>query len=166
MAQVFNCPLKFAKHASCTTNVPNWRTKIWVHNFNGDKIKLADTCLVKFYKGDEYVRPRNKVSHRDEFLQCSVCKKVRRFELMSREACRYFHNAAARENRTCKDMIPGLWTCEDLEERRSRLHSGCRKKLNCKGCRHCVCLGCSMCKFEDCGCQMCIDFYANAPLDN
>ncbi|KAK1407076.1 hypothetical protein QVD17_38687 [Tagetes erecta] len=154
----FTCPSKFSKHASSSTN---WRTTLSV-----DEIKLGDTPFVKYYKGDEYVRPCHLVSHRNEFLQCSACKKVRRFELRSRDACRLYHDAAARETRTCKDMIPGKWKCEDLEERSSRRHNGCRKNIGCKGCKHCICLGCNMCRFEDCGCQMCNDFYANAPLYN
>ncbi|KAI3686265.1 hypothetical protein L1987_79939 [Smallanthus sonchifolius] len=161
--RVFNCPAKFAKHALSGTSMPNWRKKVWVLNSMGEKIKLGETCLVRFYKGDEYVRPRNLVSHRDEFLSCSVCNKVRHFELRSKDECRLYHDAAARETRTCSDMIPGRWTCEDLEARRSRSHSGCRKNSKCKGCKHCVCFGCEMCRFEDCGCQMCTDFYANAP---
>ncbi|KAD4385983.1 hypothetical protein E3N88_26152 [Mikania micrantha] len=66
-------------------NVPNWKTKVWVLNSNGAKIKLGETCLLRCYKGDEYVRPHNQVSHRDEFLVCTSCNKVRRFELKSRE---------------------------------------------------------------------------------
>ncbi|KAL8243471.1 hypothetical protein R6Q59_009729 [Mikania micrantha] len=107
MAQVFSCPAKFAKHASCSANVPNWKTKVWVLNSNGAKIKLGETCLLRCYKGDEYVRPHNQVSHRDEFLVCTSCNKVRRFELKSREGCRIYHDAAAMENRTCNNMIPG-----------------------------------------------------------
>ncbi|KAF5806791.1 putative developmental regulator, ULTRAPETALA [Helianthus annuus] len=136
---------------------------VWVQKCNGEKIKLGETCLLRHYKGDEYVRPHNQVSHRDEFLRCSACNKIRRFELRSKDACRFYHDAASRETRTCHDMIPGRWTCEDLEERSSRRHSGCPKKTNCKGCTHCVCFGCQMCRFEDCGCQECIDFYANVP---
>ncbi|KAJ0571003.1 putative developmental regulator, ULTRAPETALA [Helianthus annuus] len=60
-------------------------------------------------------------------------------------------------------MIPGRWTCEDLEERSSRRHSGFPKKTNCKGCTSCVCFGCRMCRFEDCGCQECIAYSADAP---
>ncbi|KAF5806784.1 putative developmental regulator, ULTRAPETALA [Helianthus annuus] len=46
-------------------------------------------------------------------------------------------------------MIPDRWSCEDLEERSSRPRSGCRKNRKCEGCRHCVCFGCEMCRFED-----------------
>ncbi|KAK1407074.1 hypothetical protein QVD17_38685 [Tagetes erecta] len=94
---VFTCPAKFSKHASSSTN--DWRTTLSV-----DKIKLGDTPFVKYYKGDEYVRPCHLVSHRNEFLQCSACKKVRRFELRSRDACRLYHDAAARETRTCGNV--------------------------------------------------------------
>ncbi|MFS7901300.1 putative transcription factor ULT family [Helianthus anomalus] len=105
--RVFNSPARFAKHASSSTNVPNWRSKVWVQKCNGDKIKLGETCLLRHYKGDEYVRPHNQVSHRDELLRCSACNKLRRFELRSRDACRFYHDAASRETRTCHDMIPG-----------------------------------------------------------
>ncbi|KAJ0578665.1 putative developmental regulator, ULTRAPETALA [Helianthus annuus] len=49
-----------------------------------------------------------------------------------------------KENRTCNDMIPDRWSCEDLEERSSRPRSGCRKNRKCEGCRHCVCFVCEM----------------------
>lgn len=103
----FNIPLDFAKHGSRTTNVPNWRTKIWILNCNGEKFKIENTCLLKYYSGDQYQRPHQEVSHRDVFLSCSACKKVRRFELRSRDACRFYHDAELNENRSCSDMIPG-----------------------------------------------------------
>ncbi|KAI7733160.1 hypothetical protein M8C21_000003, partial [Ambrosia artemisiifolia] len=40
---------------------------------------------------------------------------------------------APRENRTCNDMIPGRWTCEDLEEKGLRQHTGCLKFTKSKG---------------------------------
>ncbi|KAF5806802.1 putative developmental regulator, ULTRAPETALA [Helianthus annuus] len=61
---------------------------------------------------------------------------------------------------TIKEM--NTWSCEDLEERSSRPRSGCRKNSKCEGCMHCVCFGCKMCRFEDCRCQVCVDFYSNA----
>ncbi|KAM0018602.1 putative developmental regulator, ULTRAPETALA [Helianthus debilis subsp. tardiflorus] len=81
-------------------NVPKWRTTVLVFNCNSEKIKLGETCFLRYYKGDEYVRPHSQVSHRDEFLSCTACYKVRRFELRTRDACRTDHDAAAR------DMIP------------------------------------------------------------
>ncbi|KAJ0578650.1 putative developmental regulator, ULTRAPETALA [Helianthus annuus] len=72
-------------------------TKVLVLNCNSEKIKLGETCFLRNYKGDEYVRPHSHVSHRDEFLSCTACHKVRRFELRTRDA---YHDAAAR------DMIP------------------------------------------------------------
>lgn len=104
---MFNSPIEFAKHGSRLSNVSNWKTKIWIANCDGQKIKIAKTCLLKYYKGDVYKRPHNEDVHRDQFLNCSVCKKVRRFELRSRETSRFYHDAVARENRTCSDMIPG-----------------------------------------------------------
>ncbi|XP_076902998.1 protein ULTRAPETALA 2-like [Bidens hawaiensis] len=106
-ATLFNSPEKFAKHASNSNSMPNWRTKIWVQNFDGERIKLGKTCLLRYYKGDEYVRPDSQFSHRDEFLHCSVCNKVRRFTLRTSDAFEYYHRAVTMENRTCKDMILG-----------------------------------------------------------
>ncbi|KAJ0792934.1 putative developmental regulator, ULTRAPETALA [Helianthus annuus] len=81
-------------------NVPKWRTKVLVFNCNSEKIKLGETCLLRYYKGDEYVRPHSQVSHRDEFLSCTACYKACRFELRTMDACRTNHDATAR------DMIP------------------------------------------------------------
>ncbi|KAF5806785.1 putative developmental regulator, ULTRAPETALA [Helianthus annuus] len=97
---VFNYLAKFAKHASDSRNVPKWRTKVLVFNCNSEKIKLGETCFLRYYKGDEYVRPHSEVSHRDEFLSCTACYKVRRFELRTWDACRIYHDGAAR------DVIP------------------------------------------------------------
>ncbi|MFS7940584.1 hypothetical protein Hanom_Chr05g00466161 [Helianthus anomalus] len=54
---------------------------------------------------------------------------MRRFDLWPKYACRFYHDAAARENRNCHDMIPGS----------SRRHSGCPKKTSSKGYTSCVC---------------------------
>ncbi|KAJ0790353.1 putative developmental regulator, ULTRAPETALA [Helianthus annuus] len=81
-------------------NVPKWRSKVLVFSCNSEKIKLGETCFLRYYKGDEYVRPQSQVSHRDEFLSCTACYKVRCLELRTRDACRTYHDAAAR------DMIP------------------------------------------------------------
>ncbi|KAJ0612126.1 putative developmental regulator, ULTRAPETALA [Helianthus annuus] len=126
-----------------------WRTKVLVFNCNNEKIKLGETCFLRYYKGDEYVRPHSQVSHRDEFLSCTACYKECRFELRTMDACRTYHDAAAR------DMIPS-------NERSLRTHGGCRRNSKCKGYEHCVCFGCQMCRFEDCGCQVCADFYASS----
>ncbi|XP_024975585.1 protein ULTRAPETALA 2-like [Cynara cardunculus var. scolymus] len=105
--QVFTSPVEFAKHGSRASSVSNWRSKVWVRNCNGKKTKLSKTCLLRYYRGDEYRRPYNEVGHRDQFLNCSACNKLRRFELRTKEACRLYHDAVARPNRTCYDMIPG-----------------------------------------------------------
>ncbi|KAJ0570988.1 putative developmental regulator, ULTRAPETALA [Helianthus annuus] len=103
---MFNCLTKFAKHALGVRNLPIWRTKVWVLNCNGEKIKLGERYFLRYYKGDEYVRPHNQVSQRDEFLSCVACHKVCRFELRTRDACRTYHDVATRENRTCSNTIP------------------------------------------------------------
>ncbi|MFS7940573.1 putative developmental regulator, ULTRAPETALA [Helianthus anomalus] len=46
-----------------------------------------------------------------------------------------------------------MWTCENIEERSLRRHSGCRRNSKYTGCKDCVCFGCQMCRFEDCGCM-------------
>ncbi|KAI3686264.1 hypothetical protein L1987_79938 [Smallanthus sonchifolius] len=89
------CKQEFAKHASSSTKVENRMTKVLVLNCDGKKIKLSETCLFRYYKGDEH----KQVSHRDDFLSCSACNKVCHFELRSRDACRFYHDAAARENK-------------------------------------------------------------------
>ncbi|KAJ0792933.1 putative developmental regulator, ULTRAPETALA [Helianthus annuus] len=105
---MFNCHANFAKHASGVKNLPMWRTKVWVLNCNGEKIKLGERCFLRYYKGDEYVRPHNQVSQRDELLSCVTCYKVCRFNLRTRDACRIYHDVATRENRTCSSTIlPG-----------------------------------------------------------
>ncbi|KAJ0612127.1 putative developmental regulator, ULTRAPETALA [Helianthus annuus] len=100
------CYCNFAKHALGVRNLPIWRTRVWVLNCNGEKIKLGERCFLRYYKGDEYVRRHNQVSQRDEFLSCVACDKVCRFELRTRDACRTYHDVATRENRTCCNTIP------------------------------------------------------------
>ncbi|GJR68927.1 ultrapetala 2-like protein [Tanacetum coccineum] len=103
---VVSSPVDFAKHASGTTSIQNWRTKIWVETLDNERIKISDTCLLKCYKGDSYERPCYKTTHGDEFLQCmaKACNKLRRFKLKSQEECRFYHDLAANKNRTCSDM--------------------------------------------------------------
>ncbi|PWA76556.1 hypothetical protein CTI12_AA233780 [Artemisia annua] len=153
-------PVDFAKHASGTTNIQNWRTKIWVDTRDNGRIKISDTCLLKYYKGDSYERPCNKTTHGDEFLQCKACKKLCRFKLKSKEECRIFHDLAANKDRTCSDMG---WTCQDFAVRTSAAkQKGCQEDFICEGCVRCICLGCKMCRFKDCNCKTCVQFYANA----
>ncbi|KAJ0748340.1 putative developmental regulator, ULTRAPETALA [Helianthus annuus] len=122
----------------------------FVFNCNSEKIKLGETSFLRNYKEDEYVRPHSHVLHRDEFLSCTACPKVRRFELRTRDACRTYHDAASR------DMIPSN-EVDMLKHRGEELgtHGGCRRNSKCKGYELCVCFGCQMCRFEDCGCQVC-----------
>ncbi|KAJ0585359.1 putative developmental regulator, ULTRAPETALA [Helianthus annuus] len=68
----------------------------WVLDCNGEKIKLGETCLLRYYIGDEYMRPHNQVSHCGEFLCCSACHKMRHSDLWPKYACRFYHDAAAR----------------------------------------------------------------------
>ncbi|KAF5806793.1 putative developmental regulator, ULTRAPETALA [Helianthus annuus] len=102
------CNDAFNRNASVVKNLPMWRTKVWVLNCIGEKIKLGERCFLRYYKGDEYVRPHNQVSQRDELLSCVTCYKVCRFELRTRDACSTYHDVATRENRTSSNTIlPG-----------------------------------------------------------
>ncbi|KVH99090.1 hypothetical protein Ccrd_022703, partial [Cynara cardunculus var. scolymus] len=85
VCHLFDSPVEFVKHGSRTSNVPNWRKKVWILNQNGQKIKMIDTSFLKYYYGDNFRRPHNESGHRDQFLRCTACNKVRRFELRSRE---------------------------------------------------------------------------------
>ncbi|PWA51766.1 hypothetical protein CTI12_AA456560 [Artemisia annua] len=114
--RALNSPVDFAKHASGTTNIQNWRTKIWVDTRDNERIKISDTCLLKYYKEDSYERPCNKTTHCDEFLQCKACKKLRRFKLECKEECRIYHDLVANKDRTCSDMGCNKHTlCETLQ---------------------------------------------------
>ncbi|KAL9670899.1 hypothetical protein QQ045_008460 [Rhodiola kirilowii] len=62
---------------------------------------------------------------------------------------------------TCSD---GRRDCNSPEERESKkIAKGCpRQKLGlCKGCSKCGCFGCDLCRFEDCRCRECMDFWTN-----
>ncbi|KAK4395952.1 protein ULTRAPETALA 2 [Sesamum angolense] len=53
-------------------------------------------------------------------------------------------------------------TCDNPEERETRkVCRGCPRAQRCEGCEQCVCLGCDMCRFEDCHCQACVEYILN-----
>ncbi|KVH99079.1 hypothetical protein Ccrd_022676, partial [Cynara cardunculus var. scolymus] len=58
-------------------------------------VRIIDTSFLKYYTGDNFRRPHNESGHRDQFLRCTACDKVRRFELRLREIFRCYHDAAA-----------------------------------------------------------------------
>lgn len=63
----------------------------------------------------------------------------------------------------CVIFFPARVTCDDEEERASRkVLRGCSRSPSCTGCMKCVCFGCETCRFVDCDCQTCVDFYRNS----
>ncbi|WCJ30659.1 Developmental regulator ULTRAPETALA [Euphorbia peplus] len=160
-------PAAFEKHAGRET-ARKWKNNIWVI-VNGEKVPLSKTVLLKFYNQSSKTangsqRSQNgRLSHRDEFICCSKCKKERRFRLRTKEECRIHHDALADPNWKCADLPFDKVTCDHDEERASRrVYRGCPRSPTCKGCTSCVCFGCAICRFTDCSCQTCIDFTSNA----
>lgn len=99
-------PEDFIKH--CEKQDPeNWPTKIWV-NIDGEKVRLRNTQLLKYYRqaskdNDSKKRPRQK-AHRDEYIECFICKLERRFHLRTIEECRIYHDAVAKRKWICSYM--------------------------------------------------------------
>ncbi|PAN28152.1 hypothetical protein GQ55_5G135400 [Panicum hallii var. hallii] len=160
-------PAAFEKHSGKET-AGKWRNTIWVM-VQGEKVPLSKTALLKYYylahkSGNGSHKGRNgRPSHRDEFIRCTRCGKDRRFRLRSKEECRVYHDALAKINWTCADLTTDRVTCDDDEERASRkVLRGCSRATSCAGCMKCVCFGCETCRFKDCGCQTCVDFYRNS----
>ncbi|PIA55028.1 hypothetical protein AQUCO_00800040v1 [Aquilegia coerulea] len=157
-------PAAFEKHSERETS-RKWKNNIWIIA-RGDKVPLSKTVLLKYYNqalknttGSHKGRP----CHRDEFIHCSMCNKVRRFHLRTKEECRIHHDALADTDWKCTDLPYDKITCDDDEERASRkVYRGCSRAPTCKGCTSCVCFGCNLCRFSDCSCQTCIDFTKNA----
>lgn len=159
-------PAAFEKHSGRET-ARKWKNNLWVI-VNGEKVPLYKTPLLKYYsqalKGaNRSHRSQNgRVCHRDEFVHCTMCNKERRFRLRNKDECRMYHDALADENWKCADIPYDKVTCEYDEERASRrVYRGCSRSPTCKGCTSCVCFGCEICRFSDCGCQTCIDFTRN-----
>nr|CAB3478505.1 unnamed protein product [Digitaria exilis] len=160
-------PAAFEKHSGKET-AGKWRNTIWVM-VQGEKVPLSKTALLKYYylahkSGNGTHKGRNgRPSHRDEFICCTRCGKERRFRLRSKEECRVYHDALAKLNWTCADLTTDRVTCDDEEERASRkVLRGCSRATSCNGCMKCVCFGCETCRFKDCDCQTCVDFYRNS----
>ncbi|GMH05662.1 hypothetical protein Nepgr_007502 [Nepenthes gracilis] len=160
-------PSEFGKHAGYR-GTRKWQRKIWV-TVKGKKVSLGKTKLLKYYKGSASdpsagLRPlRGRVVHHDEFIQCTICNKERRFLLRTHPECRIFHDASFNKNWTCADFPYAVLRCKDAEERAcKRKLRGCPRKPTCRGCSYCVCFGCPMCRFQDCSCRICVDFILNA----
>ncbi|CAM0883328.1 unnamed protein product [Alopecurus aequalis] len=158
-------PSAFEKHSGRET-AGKWRNSVWAM-VEGEKVPLSKTVLLKYYNlshnGSNKGRNGRSSSHRDEFIRCTRCDKERRFRLRTKEECRVYHDALAKLNWTCADLTTDRMTCDDDEERGSRkVLKGCSRAASCTGCMKCVCFGCEMCRFTDCACQTCIDFYRNS----
>ncbi|KAE8798518.1 protein ULTRAPETALA 1-like [Hordeum vulgare] len=160
-------PSAFEKHSGRET-AGKWRNTVWVM-VEGEKVPLGKTVFLKYYNlSNKSANGSNKSrngrpSHRDEFIRCKRCDKERRFRLRTKEECRVYHDALAKPNWTCADLTADSVTCEDDEERGSRkVLKGCSRAASCTGCMKCVCFGCEMCRFTDCECQTCVDFYRNS----
>ncbi|XP_024994964.1 protein ULTRAPETALA 1-like [Cynara cardunculus var. scolymus] len=157
-------PAAFEKHSGRET-ARKWKNNIWVI-VDGEKVPLSKTALLKYY--NQALRKTSnrsqtgRVCHRDEFLRCTQCNKLRRFRLRTKEECRAYHDAFINDHWKCSDMPYDKITCEEEEERASRrVYRGCLRSTTCKGCTSCVCFGCDTCRFSDCRCQTCIDFTRN-----
>ncbi|KAJ8754655.1 hypothetical protein K2173_010746 [Erythroxylum novogranatense] len=161
--QKFN-PYEFEKHSE-KEGTSDWPRHIWVLK-NGKKIPIWRTTLLKYYKhsANGASGSKRRIFHRDEFISCSNCNKQRRFRLRTKDDCRTYHDALANKNWKCDDHPYDEISCKDEEERGSRKSSrGCPRRPNCSGCTSCVCFGCLICRFVDCGCRGCTDFMQNAP---
>ncbi|KAK1393300.1 Developmental regulator, ULTRAPETALA [Heracleum sosnowskyi] len=157
-------PAAFEKHSGRET-ARKWKNNIWVIS-DGEKVPLVKTVLLKYYNQTtkhSNGRSQNIRGHRDEFLPCTKCGKMRRFRLHKKEECRVYHDALANANWKCSDAPNERAACGDEEERASRrVYRGCSRSQTCRGCTSCVCFGCETCRFSDCSCQTCNDFTKNA----
>ncbi|KAK1325398.1 Protein ULTRAPETALA 1 [Acorus calamus] len=160
-------PAAFEKHSERET-ARKWKSNVWVIA-KGEKVPLLKTALLKYY--NQALKTANgsqkshngKTCHRDEFLRCTRCNKVRRFRLRSKEECRIYHDSSLDHNWKCSDLKLDRITCDDDGERASRkAYRGCSRSPSCSGCTSCVCFGCDFCRFSDCSCQTCVDFTRNA----
>ncbi|KAM7251569.1 hypothetical protein ACFE04_023452 [Oxalis oulophora] len=106
---------------------------------------------------------RQRNFHRDEFLSCSICKKMRRFKLRDAMECRIFHDANMNSDWVCSMSPYETTSCDHEEERPSRkVARGCPRYGKCKGCSKCICTGCFKCRYMNCPCKPCTEFTQNA----
>lgn len=99
-------PAAFEKHSGRET-ARKWKNNIWVI-VDGQKVPLFKTALLKYYNLS-LTKASNKaqagrVCHRDEFLKCTKCNKLRRFHLRTQEECRAYHDAYIDDDWKCSDM--------------------------------------------------------------
>ncbi|KVH95893.1 SAND domain-containing protein, partial [Cynara cardunculus var. scolymus] len=99
-------PAAFEKHSGRET-ARKWKNNIWVI-VDGEKVPLSKTALLKYY--NQALRKTSnrsqtgRVCHRDEFLRCTQCNKLRRFRLRTKEECRAYHDAFINDHWKCSDM--------------------------------------------------------------
>ncbi|XP_074293431.1 protein ULTRAPETALA 2-like [Silene latifolia] len=181
-------PMLFEKHAR-TIGVGRWKSNVWVR-VQGLKTSLQKTNLLKYFLGVHPKRnnARRGFVHQDEFMTCTKCGKVRRFERRNQHQCWVYHQAYLARNQWtclhyprnscfCESRIPRIsntelmWirmNCDMRDEREAKKNARkCPRNKNnggsCLGCTKCVCFGCTMCRFEDCPCRTCVDYVMNAP---
>ncbi|GKV42506.1 hypothetical protein SLEP1_g49902 [Rubroshorea leprosula] len=157
-------PNDFVKHCGREGN-RKWKSHIWLP-IGEDKVPLGKSPILKYYKfasnRANAIRKRN-VFHRDEFINCHACNKPRRFSQRTEEERRHYHAATTSTRWRCSDWLYGEINCNEEAERESRRSlRGCPEAPACKGCHRCVCFGCVECRFNDCGCRICVDFIRNA----
>ena len=96
----------FKKHA-LREGSGRWKTNIWVHCEDEDKVPLWKTPLIKYYAHQANMATRKNSAmrkqnfHRGEFLCCTRYGKERRFHLKSKLDIKNYHDAL---NNKC-------WTC-------------------------------------------------------
>lgn len=95
-------PVQFARHIGKNSTVDSWKNHLWVMDKDGNRIKLADTDILRFHV-QTFDRPLRPFVHRDEFICCTRCNKQRRFLLRTREQCRVYHRASLKTEWICAD---------------------------------------------------------------
>eukprot|EP00249_Psilotum_nudum_P023912 c29026_g2_i1 orf=570-3362(-) len=164
-------PATFERHAGRGSS-RKWKDSIWVvlgdQKIQFSKVQGLD-ALYRHYKTLNHVKLTQTGNikqqyHRDEFIKCTKCQKERRFRRRNNEECRLYHDALMNPSWNCSNFpFNRLLSCEDDEEREvRRAIRGCVRVRACQGCIDCVCLGCNMCRFSDCGCRSCDDYLANS----
>lgn len=100
-------PEEFEKHAD-REGLKKWKSNVWVVK-DGNKTALWRSGLLKYYKiaanmtNKVCVKRRKLNFHRDEFINCSRCKKVRRFRLRTEQEIKIYHAALMKKNWICSD---------------------------------------------------------------
>ncbi|CAL0333779.1 unnamed protein product [Lupinus luteus] len=117
--QAMNVTLvEFEKHAGIQSN-GKWKSNIWIHTEEEDRVPLWRTPLFKYYTHLANVpnwidaANRKRTCHRDEFIRCCSCQKKRRFRLRTRQQIGQYH-AALNNN---------VWKCSDWPYQKTMVDS-------------------------------------------